>query len=218
MTDRRRVHLCFHCLFRCRLPTNRRAGFSWHVRKLSFYRRTDDRLTDAVKRAENALVLTGNGHAQGDGYGLRALDEAPGAREVPRPDPLVRVHLQRVVVPAAEHAVHPREHDVALPVAADRGQRQYGHAAHEHGRLAQVLARDPALHRVPDHDQPERHAPHRPRQAHVHLQRQRRLAEAVFLRLVRLRRKTSLAFLLRARRLPAGPELRYVLFFLFSFP
>lgn len=115
------------------------------------------------------FVLTGNRHAQGDGYRLRALDEAPSAGKVACADPLVRVHLQRVIVPAAEHAVHPGEHYVALPVAADGGQRQYGHAAHEHGRLAQVLSGDAALHRVADDDQPEGHAAHRPGQAHVHL-------------------------------------------------
>jgi len=119
--------------------------------------------------ARAAHTLTGNRHSQRDGYGLGTLDESPGAGEVPGPDALVRVHLQRVIVPAAEHAVHPREHHVPMPVTADGGQRQYGHAAHEHGRLAQVLPGDPALHRVPDDDQPERHAAHGPRQAHVYL-------------------------------------------------
>lgn len=95
------------------------------------------------------------------------------------------------MVTAAEHAVHPSEHDVSLPVTADRGQRQYGHAAHEHGRLAQVLSGDPALHRVPDDDQPERHAPHRPRESHVHLQRQRRVTESVLFGLVSLKNRST---------------------------
>lgn len=90
------------------------------------------------------------------------------------------------MVPAAKHAVHPGEHDVTVPVTPDRGQRQYGHAAHEHGRLAQVLPGDAALHRIPDDDQPKRSAAHRPRQAHVHLQRQRRVAQSVHLGLVSL--------------------------------
>jgi len=102
------------------------------------------------------------------------------------------------MVPAAEHAVHPGEHDVPLPVASDSGQRQYGHAAHEHGRLAQVLPGDPTLHRVPDHDQTERHATHGPRESHVHLQRQRRVAESVLFGLVSL--KNRFTFNIQHRR------------------
>lgn len=90
------------------------------------------------------------------------------------------------MVSTAKHAVHPGEHYVALTIAAHRGQRQYGHAAHEHGGLAQVLARDATLHRIADDDQPERHATHRPGQAHVHLQRKRGIGQSVFFGLVSL--------------------------------
>jgi len=96
------------------------------------------------------------------------------------------------MVPAAEHAVHPGEHDVTLSVASNRGQRQSGHSAHEHGRLAQVLPGDPALHRVPDDDQSERHAPHGPSESHVHLQRQRRVTESVLFGLVSLKNRFTL--------------------------
>lgn len=95
------------------------------------------------------------------------------------------------MVPAAKHAVHPGEQDVTLPVAPDRGQRQNGHAAHEDGSLAQVLPGDAAFHRVPDDDQPERHAPHGPRQAHVHLQCESGVTETVFLSLVSLQKQTA---------------------------
>lgn len=67
------------------------------------------------------------------------------------------------MVPAAEDAVDPHEHHVAVVVAVDGGERQDADAAHKDGRLAEVLPGDPALDAVPHDQQPERGAAERPR-------------------------------------------------------
>jgi len=74
------------------------------------------------------------------------------------------------VVASAEDAVDPGEEHVAVVRSADGGERQHGQAAHEDGRLAEVLARDAALHGVAHHHQAEGGAAQGPRQAQVRLQ------------------------------------------------
>lgn len=74
------------------------------------------------------------------------------------------------MVTTAEYTVDPYEQYVALTIAVDGGERQYGQSAHEHGRLAQVLSGYPALHRVVDDNDAERGAAQSPRQSQVGLQ------------------------------------------------
>jgi len=58
------------------------------------------------------------------------LRECPSSGKVSRPHFLVDVHLQRVVVAAAEDSVNPDEQHVTV-VALDRGKRQDGDPRHE---------------------------------------------------------------------------------------
>lgn len=108
-----------------RRPAPRGASWprsQWEDRDRS-RRRTRRPASACARDKSKRPIITCYGHAEQRRQGTHGEDETPAAGELPRPHPVQRVLVQRVLVAAQAEAVHPREHHVAV-VAVDRGERQ----------------------------------------------------------------------------------------------